>query len=117
MFTGNSPGLSRQVFASLSGGQTQVADFSNATGTAGPPLGSSGTQLSGWGVIEYGQTAANVATNPGFLQITSTPSTKAIFKFTTVQDGGTYRLTRRADKAGWTPSPSPRGRGHGPILA
>jgi autotransporter-associated beta strand protein len=90
LFTGNSPGLSRQVFASLSGGQTQVADFSNATGTAGPPVGSSGTQLSGWGVIEYGQTAANVATNPGFLQITSTPSTKAIFKFTTVQDGGTY---------------------------
>jgi autotransporter-associated beta strand protein len=90
LLSGNSPGLSRQVFASLTGGQTQGADLSNATGTAGPPVGSSGTQLSGWGLIEYGQTAANVAADPGYLKVTATPSNKAVFKITTVQDGGLY---------------------------
>src|SRR5205807_7618569 len=54
LLAGNSPGLTRVSNFSLVSTGVTGGDFSNATGRAGPPIGSSGTQRSGWSVFEYG---------------------------------------------------------------
>src|SRR5205823_9777366 len=86
LLAGNSPGLPRfSIFSLVSPGVTG-GDFSNATGPAGPPIGSTGTQLSGWSVFEYG----NSANTGGSAQIQGTTSARAIWQFRTVVDGGDY---------------------------
>src|SRR5439155_21491490 len=86
LLAGNSPGLTRVSNFSLVSTGVTGGDFSNATGTAGPPIGSTGTQLSGWSVFEYG----NGANTGGSAQVQGTPSSKAIWQFQTVLDSGNY---------------------------
>src|SRR5439155_23579388 len=84
LLAGNSPGLTRVSNFSLVSTGVTGGDFSNATGTAGPPIGSTGTQLSGWRVFEYG----NSANTSGSAQIQGTPSARAIWQFLTMLDTG-----------------------------
>jgi len=86
LLAGNSPGLTRVSNFSLVSTGVTGGDFSNATGIAGPPIGSTGTQLSGWSVFEYG----NSANTSGSAQVQGTPSSRAIWQFRTVVDGGDY---------------------------
>src|SRR5439155_4173862 len=86
LLAGNSPGLTRVSNFSLVSTGVTGGDFSNATGIAGPPIGSTGTQLSGWSVFEYG----NSANTSGSAQIQGTPSARAIWQFRTVLDSGDY---------------------------
>jgi hypothetical protein len=86
LLAGNSPGLSRVSNFSLVSTGSTGGDFSNATGIAGPPIGSQGTQLSGFSVFEYG----NSTNTGGSAQVQGTPSAKAIWQFRTVVDGGDY---------------------------
>src|SRR5439155_3195743 len=48
LLAGNSPGLTRVSTMSLVSSGVTGGDFSNATGRAGPPIGSSGASRSGW---------------------------------------------------------------------
>src|SRR5205807_8629477 len=57
LLAGNSPGLTRVSNMSLVSTGVTGGDFSNATGKAGPPIGSTGSQRSGWSVFEYGDSA------------------------------------------------------------
>jgi hypothetical protein len=86
LLAGNSPGLTRVTNFSLVSTGVTGGDFSNATGIAGPPIGSTGTQLSGFSVFEYG----NAANTGGSAQVQGTPASKAIWQFRTVIDGGDY---------------------------
>jgi autotransporter-associated beta strand protein len=86
LLAGNSPGLTRITNFSLVSTGPTGGDFSNATGIAGPPIGSTGTQLSGWSVFEYG----NATNTGGSAQVQGTPASKAIWFFQTVLDSGNY---------------------------
>jgi autotransporter-associated beta strand protein len=86
LLAGNSPGLTRITNFSLVSTGVTGGDFSNATGIAGPPIGSTGSQLSGWSVFEYG----NSANTGGSAVIEGTPGNKAIWRFQTVLDSGNY---------------------------
>ncbi len=86
LLAGNSPGLTRITNFSLVSTGVTGGDFSNATGIAGPPIGSTGSQLSGWSVFEYG----NAANTSGSAVIEGTPGNKAIWRFQTVLDSGNY---------------------------
>src|SRR5438552_5497393 len=54
LLAGNSPGLTRVSNMSLVSTGTTGGDFSNATGRAGPPIGSTGAARSCWSVVRYG---------------------------------------------------------------
>jgi fibronectin-binding autotransporter adhesin len=86
LLAGNSPGLTRVVNFSLVSTGVTGGDFSNATGIAGPPIGSTGTQLSGFSVFEYG----NSTNTGGSARVEGTPASRAIWQFRTVVDGGDY---------------------------
>src|SRR5207302_123528 len=86
LLAGNSPGLTRVSNFSLVSTGVTGGDFSNATGRAGPPVGSTGTQLSGWSVFEYG----NSTNTGGSSQVQGTTASRAIWQFRTVQDSGDY---------------------------
>jgi fibronectin-binding autotransporter adhesin len=86
LLAGNSPGLTRVTNFSLVTTGVTGGDFSNATGIAGPPIGSTGTQLSGFSVFEYG----NSTNTGGSARVEGTPASRAIWQFRTVVDGGDY---------------------------
>jgi fibronectin-binding autotransporter adhesin len=86
LLAGNSPGLTRVTNFSLVSTGVTGGDFSNSTGIAGPPIGSTGTQLSGFSVFEYG----NSTNTGGSAQVQGTPASRAIWQFRTVVDGGDY---------------------------
>src|SRR5205823_2837714 len=86
LLAGNSPGLTRVSNMSLVPSGVTGGDFSNATGRAGPPIGSTGNQRSGWSVFEYGD-SANIG---GSMTIEGSLSAKAVWRFHTVFDGGAF---------------------------
>src|SRR5439155_24363570 len=86
LLAGNSPGLTRVSNMSLVPAGVTGGDFSNAIGRAGPPIGSTGAQRSGWSVFEYGDSA----NTGGSMLIEGSLSAQAIWRFHTVFDGGTF---------------------------
>src|SRR5207253_770588 len=86
LLAGNSPGLTRVSNMSLVSTGVTGGDMSNATGRAGPPIGSTGSQRSGWSVFEYGDSP----NTGGSMEIDGSLSAKAIWRFHTVFDGGTF---------------------------
>src|SRR5207253_2792140 len=86
LLAGNSPGLTRVSNMSLVPAGVTGGDFSNAIGRAGPPIGSIGTQRSGWSVFEYGDRA----NTGGSMVIDGSLSARAIWRFHSVLEGGDY---------------------------
>jgi autotransporter-associated beta strand protein len=88
---GNSPGIIRIPNAGFNGSDSGVGapvqgDLNNATGTVGgfPAAANGNTANSGWGAIEYG----NSANTSGFLQLQRTVAGPVYWRYrTTVNDG------------------------------
>src|SRR5438105_6664346 len=86
LLAGNSPGLTRVSNMSLVSTGTTGGDMSTATRRAGPPSGSSGSQRSGWSMFEFGDSE----NTGGSMLIEGSLSARAVWRFHTVFDGGTF---------------------------